>query len=351
MRRRLLYGGGQSDRNIGDVIYIDQRDGSTQLVSGDINGTELQKIQNSVRRYRAKNLGNDEVIVAEVTEDKSEFISNGQKLPKLYEGDYSYYGDSFVQITVPISFKCVEIEEDLFRLQWLADHKPNSSWKEVPTDKILFGTDFIYQGKYASSGEWGDKHVYNDWLDVIKTRGEGYSMMRYCFVTMFKVMAMCVSGSDYFDLYTPGSEFCGISRIAGPVQGLNQEVVESEIIPNGNTATLYATDVEGQPYNVEIPWTAGITGSAFTKLVLGKNLDVVVKQWGSYRLYRSYSFYGGTGTAPRRMYNNGGGGSQDTIFGCSYENEGTKSAYCHMMFSGKINYTDNIDYFLSLPNE
>lgn len=335
--------------DIGDIIYIDQRDGSTQLVSGDINGPELQKIQNSVKYYRAKNLGNGEVIVAETTEDRNEFIANGLNWELSPFEDYSYYGECFVQLSVPISFKCVKIGEDLFRVQWLADHKPNNSWKEVPTDKILFGSNEVVD-KYSSNGRNHTDHTYNDWINIYKGRGEGYSMLKYCFSSMFKVMGLCVYGNDYFDYINLNYNFLGMSRILGPGDSLYQEAVESEIIPNGTTATLYATDVEGNPYNVEMAWSAKITDGFVKKLVLGKNLDTVVKQYGN-GLYRSKVWYGGTNN-PSRIYTNGNNDANiDAIFNSSFEDSGKKIKPNRLMFQGKINYTEDIDYFLSLPNE
>lgn len=346
MRRRTLM-----QEKFCDTVYIDQRDNSTRLVYGDVNGQYIRKIVNSARNYLAKNLGNGEVIATEVTGVQLgdvHFIANGESIG---EYDPRIHGDSFVMITIPVSFKCVEIEPDLFRLQWLADHKPDDTWKEVPVDTTLFGSNFIqsHDGVAYGSGllSYTDMN-YTGYYEQVSKRGKGYSIFKYAFTSMFKILAMCVYGYDKGDM-----DFMRMSRIITPPDVNYQEVLSGAyIIPNGNTATFYATDIDGNNYEFETPWDSSIKYNKVKKLHLSENIDMIPKEYGNTVLYNSNCWLGGSVGKTLYVYSNGGNIDVTTynLFSNSYENEGTKAKRCRLMFQGKINYTQDIDYYLSLPN-
>lgn len=336
-----------------DTVYIDQRDNSTRLVYGDVNGSHIRKIVNSARNYFAKNLGNGEVIATEVTDVQRgdvHFIANGESID---EYDPRIHGDSFVRITVPISFKCVEIEEDLFELQWRADHKPDDTWKEVHTDEILFGTNFIftYDGRgYGIDSSGTEYNTFAGFEKVVLARGAGYSMFKYALTSMFKSLSLCVNGKDYGEI-----NFMRMSRIVSPTDNTSQEVLTGAYIyDNGNIATLYATDVEGVAYELKTEWVNRTSSGKVKKLNLSPNLDMIPREYGDSDLYKSGCWYGGTTSNKRYIYSNGGTGitgvDKNSLYSSSLEDDGSKEKRCRLMFQGKINYTQDIEYYLSLPN-
>lgn len=200
-----------------------------QMISGDVNGTEIQWIRQNSHRYLAKRDPGDNVMaICRLDDTDSTLYADGQEA----ELDGTH-GDVFMRLP-RFYYHAEEIDTDVWSIGFCRD-KVSDDWKEWDgRDMIGVYKGTVSDGKLHSwSGQTPTVSVsQSDFKTYAQASGEGFSLVRFKHHSMMAFLFYALYG------YTNSQAICGAGSSAqGKVTGGTNGYGMTDTVAGGNGDT------------------------------------------------------------------------------------------------------------------
>lgn len=329
-----------------DTIIIDQTiTDPAQMISGDINGAQLQNIRNSTHRYLAKNTESGVMTLCQLDDSNSALYADGTSA--ITSGAE---GDVFVRLP-RFAFKAEEMEANKWKISFIYGDAPDDSWQVWDNNELI--------GAYEASLNNNKLYSYSDVLSdggKSQTTYSSYAIARGVGFSLVKWKHHCILAFLFYALYgtTLGSSILGKGKesqtnVAGGTNALGMTDTTSDNtgfvnflgIENwfgarscwlGNatasSTTLTITEDDGSERKISIASSTGY----ISKVAIGQQLDLAPTELGatSQTGYCSNLGGDGSGVLATHCFNAGAGNFAEVFLKSktyTYRNIGTRIAF------------------------
>ena len=290
-----IYKTGVYSTLIPSYISIDQTITDPALmITGDVNGYEIQKIRNNSHRYLGKYTAEGTMTLCQLDDSDSTKYADGSAADLT-----GAEGDVFVKLP-RFWYKAEEIQSDVWRIGFMCGNiAPSSEWKEWDGNDLIGAYEaYVESSKvYSRSGVSSSADIApSTYIANGASRGKGFSlvkwhhhnMMAFLFYAMYgntNCQAIVGSGTSVDSKPTGQTDLLGMEDTSANTNGNSQSInfwgLENwwgnkfEIVDNITYAskTYYITEDDGVIRNVYSGLSNGSTWPK--KLKIGEYLDCV----------------------------------------------------------------------------
>lgn len=352
-----------------NYITIDQTitDPAT-MISGDVNGDVIQWIRNNSHRYLGKYTSAGKMTVCQLDDsDGTKYADGTAAVLTGTEGD--------VWMKLPRFFyHAEEIETDVWKIGFGLD-KVDNTWKEWDGNDLIGAYEAYNSGSkaYSRSGVTSTPSIPQaNWKTYARARGDGYTLVKHKHQNIMAFLFYAEYGNTNCQALI-GTGTSSKSKVTGATDALGME--DTQASTNGNTQSINFWGLEnwwGNKYewldNVVVNAVSGngvwrvteddgttrdvqgvTTGSSVyvKKLVIGENLDVVIKSTDAATDSTGYCdvHYISTSTSRvvARSYSNSDTDGGVAYAGARYDSSGPDTGYgSRLAFRGEITEAESV---------
>lgn len=272
-------------------IYIDQTiTDPTLMISGDVNGAQIQAIRSNTHRYVGKYTDNGTMTICQLDDTNSNLYADGSTADLT-----GAEGDVFVRLP-KFAYKAEEQEADKWKISFVYGDAPDSSWMVWDGNDLIGVYDaYVSENKlYSYSGviPTGDK-TQPTFKAYANARGKGFSLLKWKHHCIVNVLFYATYGNTTRGLLGNGVSGANANGgtnelgMADSTQGAsyvnffgleNWYGCRACWIDNVNissSAMVSITEDNGSARKVQGVF---LDGGYTSKFVFGENLDLVAKE-------------------------------------------------------------------------
>ena len=358
-----------------DYVIVDQSyttDTDVPVISGNVNGLELQWIRQNTHRYTCKHTAEGKMSICRLDDTDSNKFHDGTEA-SLKGG----HGDVFEKLP-KFYYKSEETENNIWKIGF-ARFKPDSAWKEWDGNDLVGVYKAYYDGTRLRSISGVSPTVdttFATMKDYANALGEGYSLVKW--------KHHCIMAALYLAMY--GDTDCQkqLGNINGNFNsGRSDTLGMSDTVGNGgngdslcinflgienwfgyvgefvqnvsvkNKTNLIVTEDDGSTRELG---NATGTGAVISKLSLGEYLDMVpietTNKGYDYGYHDWLQMSGSSGDSIVRGGKHSSDGLQNGMFYLNLTNkeeeESSNSVGSRLAFRGEIEEVEDVEVFKGL---
>lgn len=335
------------------------------IISGEVNGSEIQKIRRNSHRYLGKYTADGTMTICKLDDTDSTKYADGTEAQ--LDGNE---GDVFMKLP-PFAYRAKELESNVWEIDFLYGKASDSSWKQWDGNDLIgvYEAYVNYQKVYSRSGV-ASKHMLSqyDFKAYASARGNGFSLVKWKHHSMMAFLFYAMYGN------TNAQAVIGAGGEGTNVTGLTNALgmTDTNAVAGGGSINFWGLEnwwgnkrewIDNVKVDSSTQWTVteddgstrtmNVTSSSgfITKILVGEHLDVApiaVSGSGTTGFCDNYAS-GGSGNVLRRSndgyHENGGVAHINATNKNTYEGEKYGS---RLAFRGIIKEEKNVETFKSL---